>query len=198
MAVQTQTPEQLVPAGTWSVDPAHSSIEFRVRHLMLASVKGSFTEFEGSLAVGPDGEPVVRGVVRAASLDTHEPQRDAHLRSAEFFDVDTHPELTFESTHVEPLGGSRFRIHGNLTIRDVTRPIELTATVLGTALDPSGNQRVGIEAGGRLDRTDFGLTWNAALETGGALVGDVVQFELEVSAVQKPEAGPEGIEEVHG
>lgn len=185
MAVNLQTSEQLVPTGTWSIDRAHSAIEFRIRHLMLASVKGRFNEFEGALEARPDGEAQITGVVRAASIDTREPQRDAHLRSAEFFDVETYPELSFASTAVEAIGESRFRVAGDLTIRDVTRPVELVATVLGTARDPSGNERLGIEAVGELDRTDFGLTWNAARETGGALVGDVVKFEIDVSAIRQ-------------
>lgn len=192
MPVQMEASEQLIPAGTWSVDLAHSSIEFRVRHLMLASVKGRFTEFAGWLTAEPDGELRVSGAVKAASLDTHEPQRDAHLRSGDFFDVDAYPEITFESTDVEPLGESMFRVVGELSLRGVTRPIELTATMLGTALDPWGSERVGIEARGQLDRTDFGLTWNAARETGGALVGNAVQIEIEVSAIRHATADPGG------
>lgn len=174
-----------IPAGTWAADRAHTSVEFRIRHLMLASVRGQFTDFDGSLDVGQDGGMVVSGVVRVASIDTHEPKRDAHLRSADFFDADTYPELRFTSTSVEPRGDAVYAIAGDLTIRDVTRSVELAATMFGPVHDAQGNERVGLEVRGEIDRTDFGLTWNAALETGGALVGDTVQIEIDVSAIRR-------------
>lgn len=173
------------PAGTWSIDPARSAIRFQVRHLMFASVKGRFTEFDGAVEVDAAGELRVSGTVRAASVTTYEAKRDEHLRSADFFDVDAFPELIFASTVVEPLGESRFRIVGDLTLKDVTRPIELTANVAAADPEPDGRERLSIQALGELDRTAFGLTWNRAQEAGGAAVGETVRFRVDVSAVQR-------------
>jgi polyisoprenoid-binding protein YceI len=181
------TERQLVPAGVWIVDGAHSSIEFRVRHLMLATVKGRFTDFEGTLEAGPGGEAAIRGTVRTASVDTHEPTRDEHLRSPDFFDAAAYPELTFASTGVEPLDDGRFRVRGELTLHGATRPIELEATALGVGRDPWGGERLGIEASGEIDRTEFGLAWNTPLESGGFLLSDAVRLEFEISAVRQAE-----------
>ena len=179
-----------VPTGTWTVDPVHSSVEFQIKHMMIATVKGRFTEFDGTIEAAPDiADSRVYGKVRTASVDTNEPTRDAHLRSADFFDVERYPEIVFESTRIEPLGGPRFRVVGELTIRDTTREVELDSTVEGSERDPWGNDRIGLRASGKIDRKEFGLTWQTLLESGGFLLGDEVKILVEVSAVRVTDGG---------
>ncbi|MBX5470447.1 MAG: YceI family protein [Thermoleophilaceae bacterium] len=170
--------------GKWNVDPSHSSVEFQVKHMGLATVKGFFGEFEGGLEVAEDGSVTAGGRVKAASINTRNDQRDEHLRSADFFDVENHPEISFRSTKVEQLDEETYRITGDLTMRGTTKEIVLEATVTGTDQDPWGNTRVGLEASGQLDRTEWGLTWNQALESGGVLVGKRVKILLDISAVK--------------
>ena len=173
-----------VPTGTYTVDSGHSSVEFQVKHLGIATVKGFFSDFEGSLEIADDGTMTALGAVQAASLNTRNGQRDDHLRSADFFDVENHPQIGFRSTSIVPLDGSSYRIVGELTIRGTTNEIELRAVTQGLEQDPWGNTRVGLEVAGELNREEFGLTWNQALESGGVLVGKKVKLQLEVSAVQ--------------
>ncbi|MDX6408701.1 MAG: hypothetical protein QOE13_1772 [Gaiellaceae bacterium] len=187
MATRLQTEQGIVrvPTGTWHVDPAHSSVEFEVKHMMIATVRGRFNEFEGTIEAAEDiDNSRVYGKVKAASIDTNDATRDAHLRSADFLDVDNYPELTFQSTHIEALGGPDFRMTGDLTIKGVTRMVEFDATVEGAELDPWGNERVGIRVRGKIDRKEFGLTWQQILESGGFLVGDDVKIMVDVSAVK--------------
>jgi len=169
----------------FQLDPAHSSVGFAVRHMMFAKVRGRFGSFHGTVAL--DAEDVTRSKVTvdidAASIDTGTPDRDYHLRSADFFDAELFPKLTFESTKIEALGGEKYAVHGRLTIRDVTRDVVLQAEYGGLAKDPWGNQRALFTASGSLDRREFGLKWNQALEAGGVLVGERVDLELEVQAV---------------
>ena len=173
------------PRGTWHVDPTHSSVAFEVKHMMIATVHGRFKEFEGTIEAAEDiNNSRVYAKVKAASIDTNDETRDAHLRSADFLDVEKYPEITFESTHIEPLGGPEFRMTGDLTIKGVTRPVELDATVEGAELDPWGNERVGIRVRGQIDRKDFGVTWQKLLESGRFLVGDEVKLLVDVSAVK--------------
>jgi len=182
MSTITTTPALTV--GTWSVDPSHSSVEFQVKHMGLATVKGFFGEFAGALTVDESGRVSAEGTVEAASLNTRSEQRDEHLRSPDFFDVARHPQLRFRSTAVEALDAESYRIVGDLTIAGVTNEVELTAAIEGTDTDPWGNTRVGLEATGQIDRTAFGLTWNQALESGGVLVGRKVKLLLSISAVK--------------
>ena len=187
MATQLQTEHGIVrvPTGTWHVDPTHSSVAFEVKHMMIATVHGRFKEFEGTIEAAEDiNNSRVYGKVKAASIDTNDETRDAHLRSADFLDVEKYPEITFESTHIEPLGGPDFRMTGDLTIKSVTRPVELEATVEGAELDPWGSERVGIRVRGQIDRKDFGVTWQKLLESGRFLVGDEVKLLVDVSAVK--------------
>jgi polyisoprenoid-binding protein YceI len=187
MGTQLQTEQGIVrvPTGTWHVDPTHSSVEFEVKHMMIATVRGRFKEFEGTIVAAQDiGESRVSGNVKAASIDTNDEARDAHLRSGDFLDVERYPEIRFESTGIEPLGGPRFRLVGNLTLKGVTREIEFDATVEGAERDPWGNDRVGIRVRGTLNRKDFGLSWQKVLESGGFLVGDEVNVLVDVSAVK--------------
>ena len=182
--VDRETNARLIPPGSWQIDSAHSSIEFQAKHLMIAKVKGRFREFAGALEAGEDGTLTASGTIQTASIDTDEPRRDEHLRSADFFEVDAYPEIAFFSTSIAPIGGTGFRVVGDLSIRGVTKPITLTGGVEGTGRDPYGNDRVALELRGELNRSDFGLTWNQALETGGVVVGDTIKLELELSLVK--------------
>jgi len=170
---------------SFNLDLTHSSVSFSVRHMVFAKVRGRFDAFRGTVAL--DSEDLTRSKVKveidAASIDTGTPDRDTHLRSADFFDVEQFPKLAFESTKIEALGGERYAVHGRLTIRDVTRDVVLNAEYGGLAKDPWGNQRALFTAIGSLDRRDYGLKWNQTLEAGGVLVGEKVELELEVQAV---------------
>jgi polyisoprenoid-binding protein YceI len=181
-ATATLTPTAL-PTGTWNVDPVHSSVEFHVKHLGIATVKGQFKEFEGTLDVGPDGSNAY-GTVKVASVDTREPQRDAHLRSPDFFDVDQYPEIAFQSTDIRALDEDTFEIDGDLSIHGVTRALTLNATLEGTETDPQGNPRVGLSASAQINRSDYEMKFNMALGSGNVVVGDKVKILLEISAVK--------------
>lgn len=174
----------LLPAGSWQVDPAHSSVGFQVKHLMIATVKGRFTDFEGTLESREDGTLRATGTIKTASIDTGEPKRDEHLRSGDFFEAEAYPEITFASTEFVPTGKDGFRVLGDLTIRGITKPVELTGSVEGTGRDPWGNDRVALQLRGAVNRSEWGLNWNQALEAGGVLVGDKVKLELEFSTVK--------------
>jgi len=176
----------LVPTGTWAVDPAHSKVGFAVKHMGIATVRGEFTDYEGTLEIGEDLSTArAHGTVKVASVDTSEPQRDGHLRSPDFFDEAQFPELTFESTQVESLDDETFRITGNLTIHGVTQEITLDAVVEGTDVDPWGNDRVGLEVVGKLSRGDYGMKFNQVLGSGNMLVSDKVTLTLDISAVKQ-------------
>lgn len=181
-AIATSTP---IPAGTWTVDPAHSRVGFAVKHLGIATVRGSFDGFEGTLAVGDDlSRSTISATIDVTSVNTNEEQRDTHLRSADFFDAETHPKLVFESTAIAPVDDETFQIAGALTMRGVTRPVELEAIVEGTETDPWGNERVGLQITGQLNRSEFGMTFNQALGGGNVLVSDKVKLSLDISAVK--------------
>jgi polyisoprenoid-binding protein YceI len=185
MTVIEQTPT-FVPTGTWVIDPAHSNVEFQVKHLGIATVRGAFNAFEGTLEIGEGLSSVTaRGSVDVASVDTNEPQRDTHLRSADFFDADNHPQLRFASTAITPIDAETFEIEGELTMRGETRPITLKAEVAGTETDPWGNERVGLEITGQLSRGEYGMTFNQALGSGNVLVSDKVKLRLDISAVKQ-------------
>ncbi len=178
-----------VPAtltGSYAVDPAHSRIGFVARHAMVTKVRGSFDEFEGSGyfdAANPASSKLQLSI-KAASIDTRNADRDAHLRSNDFFDMDAYPEITFTSTSVEQAGEGRYRVTGDLTIKGVTRTVVVDFEHTGSAVDPYGNQRIGFEGTTTVNRKDWGVNWNAALEAGGVLVGENVTLELDVSAIR--------------
>jgi len=178
-----QPASPLAADGTWFVDPEHSSVEFRVKHLMIESVRGRFLEYTGTVETGE--EPRIAGTIRSASLETHHPERDEHLRSPDFFDVERHPEIAFASTSLELGGDGTLALAGNLTIKGITRPIELTGAYSGCGIDLDGHERIGFELRGELDRLDYGLTWNRMLEAGGILVGNAVEVTLDVAAVRQ-------------
>lgn len=177
-AVDTITAPQLVPTGTWKADPTHSTFEFAVRHMGIATVKGRFTDVAATLVVGD--EPVLEGTVGVASVDTDDEQRDSHLASPDFFDVERFPEARFESIDVEA-----DRVIGRLTLKGVTREIELAAAFGGPGTDPWGNERIGLELEGEIDRNDFGVSWNAPLPGGGFLVADRVKLSASFSFVRE-------------
>jgi polyisoprenoid-binding protein YceI len=170
----------------WNIDLSHSAIHFTARHMVVSKVRGAFNRWQGALHFDEQNpeRSKVSVQIEAASIDTREPKRDEHLRSADFFDVEKYPTLSFESTKVEDVGGGRYRITGQLTIHGVTREVVLDTENLGGGKDPWGNQRIAFEASTSVNRKDFGLTWNQALEAGGVLVGDKIDISLEVQAVK--------------
>ncbi len=170
---------------TYKIDKAHSEVIFQIRHLV-TKVRGRFDDFEGSIQLHEEKPELssVEFTIKAASIDTNEKDRDTHLRSADFFDVEKFPELRFRSTRIERIEAARYRVTGELTIRDVSREVSLDVEYGGRAKDPWGNERVGFVAKTALDRKEFGLGWNQVLEAGGVLVGDRVELELEVQAVK--------------
>ncbi|NUK39222.1 YceI family protein [Streptomyces lunaelactis] len=179
-------PALVALTGDYTIDPAHSSIGFSVRHAMVTNVRGSFGEFEGKLQLnGTDPHDSTAEIdVKIASVDTGIADRDNHLRTGDFFEAEKFPTMTFRSTHAEQLGGDKYRITGDLTIKDVTRPLSIDLDFNGSATDPYGNERVGFEGSADILRSDWGLGWNAALETGGVLVGDKVKLLFDISAIK--------------
>lgn len=173
--------------GTYHLDPAHSSIGFVVRHAGIAKVRGTFESFHGwAMLDGTQPEHSALLVsVRVGSINSRDPNRDAHLRSADFFDVERRPAITFVGTGFGILDDTHVRVDGDLTVRDVTRPLSIEFTYEGGVLDPFGNERIGFTGHTTLSRAEFGLTWNAALETGGLLISDTVWLEFEVSAIKQ-------------
>lgn len=175
---------------TWQIDAAHTSVEFAVKHMMFTTVRGRFKDVKGTIVADedhPDGSRV-EVTIGAASLDTGSADRDTHLRSADFLDVDTHPTITFRSKRIEGAAkkeGDKFRLTGDLTIRGTTMEVTLDCTYEGTGKDPWGGTRSGARATGTIDRRDWGLKWNQALETGGILVANEVRIEVEVQAVKQ-------------
>ena len=170
--------------NTWTIDPSHTTVEFVAKHMMITTVKGRFAELTGIIVADETNiaDSSVEATLQAASLDTRSEQRDAHLRSPDFLDVEQYPEVTFKSTAISGTKAS-FKVTGDLTIRGVTRPITLDASFEGEGKDPWGGTRASFSAHGKFDRRDFGLTWNVALETGGILVSNEVKINIEAQAV---------------
>ena len=170
---------------TWKLDPSHTTIEFSAKHMMITTVKGRFAEFEGTILADDQSfaNSEVHATLKAASIDTRSDQRDTHLRSADFLDVENFPDVTFKSTK---LAGTKekFTMTGDLTIRGTTRPVTLDVTYEGTGTDPWGNERMGFSASGKIDRRDFGLVWNQALEAGGVLVGNDVKIQIDAQVIR--------------
>ncbi len=182
-------PAQTAPATgsktTWKLDPAHTIVEFSAKHLMITTVKGRIPDVKGTIYIDEKNpkNSSVEATLNAASLDTRTEQRDQHLRSADFLEVEKYPEIKFRSTRIQGEGES-FKVTGDLTIRDVTKPITLDVELEGRTKDPWGGERVGFSAKGKIDRRDFGLTWNQVLEAGGVVVGNDIKISLEVQAVK--------------
>jgi polyisoprenoid-binding protein YceI len=174
------------PAGEWQLDAAHTGVSFVARHMMVTKVRGHFSDLAGTIHVAERPEDSwVEVAIKTASIDTGNEMRDNHLKSADFLDVEKWPELTFKSSKIELTGGNRLRVHGNLTIRTVTRPVLLEGEYEGSIADLRGGTRIAFSARTEIDREDFGITWNVVLESGGVLVSRKVQIELEVAAVRR-------------
>lgn len=185
MTATVQTAPVAGAKTAWKLDPTHSTVEFSAKHLMITTVKGRIADIEGTIYTN-ENDPKsssVDATLKTASIDTRTDQRDQHLRSADFLNVEQYPEIKFRSTRIE---GSKqeFKLTGDLTIRDMTRPITLDVTFEGETKDPWGGNRVGFSATGKIDRREFGLTWNQLLETGGVAVGNEIKLGLEIQAVR--------------
>ena len=184
----TTTTTTIAPlTGTYALDPAHSRLGFVARHAMVTKVRGQFRDFTGTLHLDEEdpSRSTAEVTIEVASLTTAQDQRDEHLRGADFFDVEQHPTITFTSTSAERVDDDTYRLTGDLTIKGVTRPVAIDFEHTGAATDPFGNFRTGFEGRVQVNRKDWGLTWNVALEAGGLLVSDKVTLELDVSAVKQ-------------
>lgn len=188
---ETQTQQQTATQTVWKFDQAHTSIEFAVKHMMVSTVRGRFTDFDGTIYGDPNDPENARVevTIRADSIDTRNDQREAHLKSADFLDVEQYPEITFRSTRVERVSKDHFKVVGDLSIRGTTKEVELDVALNGVGKSPYGQQVVGLSAETILTRSDWGLNWNVALEAGGVLVGNTARINIEVEAVkQTPES----------
>jgi polyisoprenoid-binding protein YceI len=177
---------------SWQLDKAHSGINFSVRHMMISTVRGRFEEFDGTFDVN-EANPAQSKIdveIQTASINTREAQRDAHLRSPEFFDVENYPTMTFKSKQVQPVDRQHVRLIGDLTIKGVTKEVTLDVEYLGQAKSPWGTTSAGFTAQTKINRKDWGLTWNVALETGGVLVGEEITITIELELVKQPETEP--------
>ena len=172
--------------GTWTLDDTHTRLGFVTRHAMITKVRGSFNDFTGTVTVPESGisGAEAKVTINASSIDTRNADRDCHLKSNDFFDMETYPEITFNSTKIAPNGDGGVDVTGDLTIKGTTKSVTVPFTYEGTATDPFGNQRAGFEGSTVIQRSDFGLSWNAALETGGVLVSEKVTLEIEISAIK--------------
>jgi len=182
MTTATQT-----ATSTWTIDPTHSIAEFAVKHLVITTVKGRFRDLEGKLEIdqaNPENSSV-RANIQVASIDTNLADRDAHLRSDDFFNAEQYPLITFQSTRLERINDEHYKVHGDLTIRDVTRPVTLDTEFEGEIDDPWGNHRAALTATTQISRKEFGVKWNQALETGGAVVSDKVKITLHIEAIRQ-------------
>jgi polyisoprenoid-binding protein YceI len=187
MTATTNAPTTLAElAGTWTIDPSHTRIGFVARHAMVTKVRGAFNEFEGQAVVDSDdvAKSSANVTIKAASIDTRNGQRDEHLRSNDFLAMEEYPEITFVSTQVTPTGPNSLDLTGDLTIKGATQSVTVPFELEGVATDPFGNLRAGFEGSVAVNRKDYGITWNAALEAGGVLVGDKIILEFEVSAIK--------------
>jgi polyisoprenoid-binding protein YceI len=183
MSVAENTRKQLLSSGSWSVDPAHSTIEFRVKHMLIQTVRGRFRDFDGAIVAGD--EPSVSGSIRVASLETLHEERDAHLRSPDFFDAERYPEIDFRAAGIQFNGDdTHVALPGELTIKGITRQIDLDGELRGSAIDGDGRERIALALRGQLDRSDYGLVWNRVLETGNVVVGEAVDLILDIAAVR--------------
>jgi len=173
-------------SGSYSIDPAHSRIGFVARHAMITKVRGSFDEFEGGgeLDTTNPANSHLQLTIQAASIDTRNADRDGHLRSNDFFDMEKYPQITFQSTAVKPVDATHFDVTGDLTVKETTKPVTIALEFTGSAVDPFGNHRIGFEGSTEINRKDWGVNWNAALEAGGLLVSEKVTLEFEISAIK--------------
>jgi polyisoprenoid-binding protein YceI len=182
VSATTISPEQ-IPTGTYDVDPSHSSVSFEVRHMGIATVRGAFRTFQGAIDATGDA-PALSGTVQAASIDTGDENRDAHLKAPDFFDVEQYPEISFHTSALQTTDDGKVRLAGEITMKGITKPIELTGTAGEGGTDPWGNERIGFEVEGVIDRRDFELKWNQTLPNGNLLVSNEVKLLVSVSAVE--------------
>lgn len=182
------TTQQKTATSAWTLDKSHSNVDFQVKHLVISTVRGHFRDFDATLHIDEDDpeNSSVTATIDVASIETNEANRDAHLRSDDFFNAEAFPRITFQSTRVERLDGTDIRITGNLTIRDITRPVVLDADYQGRIDDPWGNERIAFSAQTEISRQDFNVRWNQILEAGGVAVSDKVKIILYVEAVRQP------------
>lgn len=173
--------------SVWNVDASHSALEFKVKHMMMANVRGQFHDFQANITADPEDLTTaeIDFTVNVNSIDTKDEQREGHLKSADFFDVENYPNLTFKATKIERKSNNEYAMMGDMTIRGVTKPVTFNVTSEGIGKDPWGNERAGFTAAGSLNRKEFGLNWNALLETGGVLVGEQVKINVEIEAVRQ-------------
>ena len=185
MSPTATAPSSTGTRTTWTIDPAHTSVEFSARHMMITTVKGRFADVEGTIQTDEQtpARSVVEATIKVPSIDTRNEQRDQHLRSGDFLDADKFPAITFKSTRIDG-DKEKLTLTGDLTIRGTTRPVTLDVTYEGQSKDPWGGTRAGFSATGKIDRREFGLTWNQALETGGLLVGNDIKISIEAQAVR--------------
>lgn len=184
MSIATTPGLEALTAGTWTVDASHSTVGFVARHLMVAKTRGRFTDYTATVTIAENPlESTVEAVVQAASITTDDESRDGHLKSADFFEVETYPTLSLVSTGIEPRGAD-YVLHADLTIRGITKSVDFDLEFDGIVTDPWGNTKAGFTAGTEISRKEWGLEWNAALETGGVLVGDKVKIVLEIEALK--------------
>jgi polyisoprenoid-binding protein YceI len=194
MATKTETARviegrQVPPVGRWAIDPVHSQVQFIARHMMISKVRGSFREFSGTVVIGEDPpQSAVEVVINAASIDTGDANRDEHLRSPDFLDVEHHPEIRYRSIAVRPDGNNKWTVDGHLTVKGVTREVGLSVEFCGAQPDPWGNVRAGFLANTEIDREDFDITWNQMLESGGFLVGKGIRIEIDAELVLESDA----------
>jgi polyisoprenoid-binding protein YceI len=174
------------PAATYNIDTSHSAVTFAIRHMMISTVRGSFGDFAGTFTYVKDQPAAwtVTAEIQTATVDTNDDKRDEHLRSADFFDVEKHPTMSFKSTKVEQAGAG-YKLHGDLTLLGQTKPVVLDMEITGEITDPWGNPRVGFSANGRINRKDWGMTWSRALDAGGVMVGDEVRIQLEIQGIKE-------------
>lgn len=190
--MSTTTTSLATLTGTYQLDPTHSRVGFVARHAMVTKVRGTFNDVEGTGTFDAEHPEAsrVEVTIKAASIDTRNPDRDAHLRGNDFFSMEEYPEITFRSTAVEQAGPSDYRLTGDLTIKGTTKPVTFDLELTGAAVDPFGNRRIGLEGATTVNRKDWGVTWNAPLEAGGVLVSEQITIELEISAVRSDEQAP--------
>lgn len=170
----------------WNVDKSHSTVDFSVKHMMFATVKGGFHDYDATIVADPTDLTTaeIDFTVDVASIDTRSSDRDAHLRSGDFFDVDNHPKMTFKATNIEKTDDDEYKVTGDLTLRGTTKPETFSVIFEGTGQDPWGNEKAGFAVEGKIKRSDYGLTWNAPLEAGGVLVGDQIKISLQLQAAK--------------
>jgi polyisoprenoid-binding protein YceI len=178
------TTQTSLPTGTWNVDPAHSRVGFRVKHLGISTVRGEFGQYEGKLVIADDGTATAEGTVKVDSIDTSDADRDTHLKAADFFDVENYADIAFKSTSITPTGDDTYEITGDLTMHGKTNPVTLKAEVGGQETDPFGNDRVGLEVTGEIKRSDWDMKFNMALGSGNLAVSDKVKLDLDISAIK--------------